>query len=269
MMATREEMVTALRAAHDAKDELSAHRIAGMIQQYDQAQPTSRAGIVGQALDDAARISADTMTRGYLDKILGEEDQAKTAQSRERTSDWVEAPLDVASAVATSPFRVGSMVGGGLWGAAEGAASAYGHQQGWMPEWGNIAGEAGQGALLGSGAAKVGEWLGKGWSRMRGTRVPDPTPPRPPSPTRTQMAEKLAQVGKIPREVTAPADMLLGMAHLPPIATTGSIAAKKLAPLIKPAEPTLGAGPRMIADPKAVDAMRDMLAKIAITQGKG
>lgn len=134
--------------------------------------PNTTFGAIRQGSDDAQRVLVDSITRGFMDKgldaTIGGGQQEQTRQSRERLPGYVEAPLDITGAVISSPYRVGSAVGGGLWGAAEGAANAYGHQEGWMPEWGNIAKEAGKGAVLGSGAAKVGEWLGKGYNRVFG-----------------------------------------------------------------------------------------------------
>jgi hypothetical protein len=126
------------------------------------ASPTPE-GEVGwlTPVDDAMRIAADSMTRGYADKLGGEEAQQHTARSRERTSDWIETPIDIAASVAASPYRIGSAGVGALAGAAEGAASAYGHQEGWVPGWDVLKGAA-VGAATGGLGAKVGGWLGGG-----------------------------------------------------------------------------------------------------------
>ena len=120
--------------------------------------------------DDVTRIMADTATRGFGDKITGTGNLTDAA--RERTPGYVEAPADITAALASSPYRVGSTLAGGVAGGLEGAASAYGHQDGWIPdtgaEWGDIAKEAGKGMVLGSGAAKAGEWIGKGVNALKG-----------------------------------------------------------------------------------------------------
>lgn len=135
-------------------------------------------GRAGQSLDDSMRIIVDTATRGYFDKMLGEEEQAKTQASRERQG-WGALPIDMGTAVATSPYRIGSAVVGGGFGALEGAASTYGHQKNWIPDLQgaeDIAVGAGKGAALGGLGAKAGEWLGKGWSALTGSKVPVQAP---------------------------------------------------------------------------------------------
>ena len=129
-----------------------------------------------QGAGDAYRIIGDTATRGLADKLAGPEAQAETAAARERTPDWVEAPTDVATAVATSPYRIGGTLAGAGIGALEGAASAYGHQKDWIPSASDardiLAGGAG-GAVAGAGGAKLGQWGGDIYSRLAGRTVPN------------------------------------------------------------------------------------------------
>ena len=117
--------------------------------------------------EDLQRTVADTVSRGYLDKLRRPEAQARTAAARERMPDWVELPTDIGVAVASSPYRIGSMGVGAVAGGLEGAASAYGHQKDWIPdEQGalDIFKGAGIGTVAGAGGAKLGEWLGKGFA---------------------------------------------------------------------------------------------------------
>jgi hypothetical protein len=113
--------------------------------------------------DDVMRVAADSMTRGLLDKGLGEEDQAKTQASRERLG-WSALPVDVGASIIASPYRIGSMGIGALAGAGEGALSAYGHQKDWIPDaqgaWDILKG-AGYGAVAGGAGAGVGKKIGE------------------------------------------------------------------------------------------------------------
>ena len=115
----------------------------------------------GNSFEDLTRIAGDTVTRGYLDKLSGPEAQAGTQAARERTSDWVEAPIDIGYGIASSPWRIAGAGIGAVAGGLEGMASAYGHQKGWMPEVGNILKEGGKGAALGFGGAQLGKWVDK------------------------------------------------------------------------------------------------------------
>jgi len=132
-----------------------------------------------QTVNDVTDISGDTAFRGLGSKLYGADEQQRVQQARDRTPGYLEAPADIITAIATSPYRVGSALVGGAAGAGEGALNAYGHQPNWVPSMkdaGNIAYEASKGALLGSGAAKAGEWLGKGWNALRGGKAPYSTP---------------------------------------------------------------------------------------------
>lgn len=117
------------------------------------------------SVDDSMRVAADTITRGYLDKLLGPEEQEKTRQSRQRLPGFAEVPVDVAAGVASSPYRVGSMGAGALWGAGEGALTAYGNQDSWVPDIGNIAKEGVKGAVTGAVGKKAGDMLGGLYAR--------------------------------------------------------------------------------------------------------
>lgn len=154
------------------------------------ASPTPE-GEVGwlTPVDDAMRVAADSMTRGYADKLGGEEAQQHTERSRERLPGWVETPIDIAAAVASSPYRIGSMGVGAVAGGLEGAASAYGHQKDWIPDsegWGDIAKGAGIGVVAGAGGAKLGEWLGGG----KAARDAEAVAP-PPSATQVANVDKI------------------------------------------------------------------------------
>ena len=219
----------------------------------------------GQSLDDSMRTIVDTVSRGYVDKWLGPEEQAKTAAARERLG-WGGTALDVGSAVASSPYRVGSMAGGALAGGIEGAASAYGHQEGWVPGWDVLKG-AGTGAAFGAGGAKIGEWIGRGLDKA----IPDYVPSNPPPVQAATAAPQLGRVGSavqsfgsLPRSTTIPIDAVLSMLHMPPVVTGASTVAEQAGKLFKPQLPP-GARP---PEPAAAAAARDMLAKMMIGYGR-
>lgn len=110
-------------------------------------------------VDDTIRTIADTATRGYADKAMGAEEQQHTARSRERLPDYVEMPLDIATGVLTSPFRAASAGYGALTGGIEGAADAYGHQEGWVPDAGGVK-DILKGGAIGAGVGGVTGGLG-------------------------------------------------------------------------------------------------------------
>lgn len=216
-------------------------------------------------VDDVMRIAADSMTRGYADKLMGPQEQQHTQRARERTPDWVEAPTDIASAVIASPYRVGSTAAGGLWGGLEGMASAYGHQQDWTPDVGNILWEGGKGALAGAGGAELGKWVGRGWNRM----FPEAPVQGPSLP---QAEPQLSKVGKVvhaaaeqPLSTTVPIDVALHTFGLPPLASGGAKAAKVAAPLFKPTAPATGP---VQPESQAAAALRDYFAKMLAGYGR-
>lgn len=264
-MATRAEIMEALRAADAAGDHEGAARLAAM---YDAAPSDTPEGEVGwlTPVDDAFRVAADTMSRGYLDKLLGEEAQAHTARSRERLSDWVETPTEIASAVVSSPYRVGSTAAGGLFGALEGAATAYGNQKDWTPDVSNIAYEAGKGALLGSGAAKAGEIIGKGFSKIA-PEAPVQGPSLPPSdPKLSRVGTAVHAVAKQPLSTTVPIDVGLNAVGLPPVVSGTARAARVARPFFKP-QSQPGAAP-IQPEPEAAAALRDLFAKMSAGYGR-
>lgn len=233
----------------------------------------------GQSLDDSMRLIADTASRGYLDKWLGPEEQAKTAAARERQG-WGGTAVDVGSAVATSPYRVGSAAAGALAGGLEGAISAYGHQEGWVPGLDVLEG-AGTGAVFGAGGAKAGEWAGRGWNRLFGeapppaaTALPEPsygpTRPAPSSPVAAveprlgRVGSAVQKFGSLPRSTTVPIDAALALMHMPPVVTGASSAAEQVGKLFKPQLPPAARPP----EPAAAAAARDMLAKMMIGYGR-
>jgi hypothetical protein len=271
-MATRSEMLAALRAAHNAGDETAARRLATMVQSYDAQQPTSTLGKGFQTADDAFRIAADSMTRGAADKLLDAtplygNEQEKTLQSRDRMPGWAEMPIDVGSAVIASPYRIGSMAAGAGWGALEGAGSTYMHQPNWIPSSDEavdiLKGGAG-GAVAGAGGAKLGQWGGDIYSKLAGKTVANP-----------QAGEKTV-LGKVadfvePMALRQKRSLPLwkrvvteaGLAHLgvPPAVTTGG------ASLLN----WLGKGSvkgATMVDPTAGAASRDALAKMMIGLSK-
>lgn len=263
-MATQAEILQALRAADAAGDKEGAARLAAMYEAA--ATPEGEVGLL-TPVDDAMRVAADTISRGYLDKLLGEEAQQHTARSRERLSDWVEAPVEVASAVASTPYRVGSTAAGGLIGALEGGISAYGNQKDWTPDVGNIAYESGKGALLGSGAAKAGEWLGKGWNKMF-PEAPVQGPSTAPSdPKLSRIGTAVHTAAKQPLSTTVPIDFALNSVGIPPVATAGARTAKKVvAPWFKP-KVTPGAGP-IQPEPEAAATLRDYFSRMLAGYGR-
>jgi hypothetical protein len=138
-----------------------------------------------QPVDDLLRTGIDTGSRGYYDKFAlsgvvprmfgyqdssGPQEQAETAAARERMPDWVEIPSDIAVSIGTSPYRVAGAAWGGLAGGLEGAASAYGHQEGWVPG-GDVLKGTGTGALFGAGGAKLGEKIGDWWSTRQSAKA--------------------------------------------------------------------------------------------------
>lgn len=153
-MPTREELLTKLRNAHNAGDTHAAKRFAEMIrtQEVEQSKATGL-GAPLQAADDMMRIGADAVTRGYLDKWLGPEERAKTEMARQRAG-WAGTAMDTVMTYATLPaIKGGGMVlnalGYGAEGAAQGAASAHGHDQ--DPVSGGLAG-----GIMGLGGGAVG-----------------------------------------------------------------------------------------------------------------
>lgn len=220
--------------------------------------------------EDLQRTVGDTASRGYLDKLRGPEEQARTAAARERMPDWVETPMDVATAVATSPYRVGSTLAGAGIGAAEGAASAYGHQEDWVPDLQgavDIAKGAGLGAVAGGGGAKLGEVGNDIYSKLAKTRVPNPTAGDPNLLGKVGgAAAPLSLYGnKSWRNFPAITATEWGLTHLgiPPGVTTG--VATGLNWLGKTGLARQGAE---IANPATTDAARDALAKMLIGMSK-
>lgn len=167
-MPSRAEILKALRAADAAGDTAAAKRLAAMAQAAP-AEPVEEdygpLGLgdnfarAGQTLDDSMRLIVDTASRGYVDKWMGPEEQAKTEAARQRQG-WGGTAVDVASAVASSPYKVGSAAAGAGYGALEGAASSYAHSDSWVPDPLQIGKDALIGGATGGFGAKVGEWFG-------------------------------------------------------------------------------------------------------------
>jgi hypothetical protein len=156
--------------------------------------------------DDVTRIMADTGSRGYIDKISG--GRAQTDAARERTPYPVELASDITAAVASSPYRMGSTLAGGAFGAAEGAARSYGNQEGWVPDVPEITKDAAYGALLGGGGAALpGVW--------------------------NAAKTGLGKVGAVPKYITGAVDYLTG--GIPWL--TGTSVASKGASAIMPKVP--------------------------------
>lgn len=126
-------------------------------------------GAALQAADDMARIGVDTLTFGYLDKLLGPEERAKTQAARERAG-WAGTAMDVTTAVAATPSlaaravpaargaipTIARWLGYGGEGAAQAALSAHGHDKSTE----EIKDDALLGGILGSGGAAVGDAVG-------------------------------------------------------------------------------------------------------------
>ena len=219
--------------------------------------------------EDLQRTVADTVSRGYLDKLRGPEAQARTAAARERMPDWVELPTDIGVAVASSPYRIGSTAIGAVAGGLEGAASAYGHQKDWIPSGEDaldIAKGAGVGVVTGAGGAQLGKWVGKGWNTMF-PEAPVQGPSLPPSaPKLGKIGTAVHAVAKQPLENTVPVDVGLHMLGLPPIATGTARTARIVAPAFQPkAQP--GAAP-LQPEPEAVAALRDYFSKMLAGYGR-
>jgi hypothetical protein len=137
-----------------------------------------------QGLDDITQSAGDAVTRGWGgDDRLTEEARARTTHT----------PTDIIAGVAASPYKVGSMLAGGAFGAGEGALRSYGEQEGWAPEWGQI----GQDALIGGVAGGGGYALPGAWNAAK---------------------SGLQKTGAIPKLVTGGIDMLLGA----PVTTVAS-----------------------------------------------
>jgi len=257
-MATRQEIMAALRKADAAGDAAGAKRLVAMLDAVPPEDPANDQGFLQQmfdvrnaetgesylygntpnptGFDDVTRIMADTATRGYGDKtagviprVLGYGEEAPggaralTDAARERTPLPVELASDITAAVASSPYRMGSTLAGGAFGAAEGAARSYGNQEGWVPDVPEITKDAAYGAMLGAG----GQALPVAWNAAK------------------------TGLGKVsgPNLTSAAIDFLTtGMPWL----TGGRVAAKGLSKL-----PGLPAG----------DVSRDLLSKALISQG--
>jgi hypothetical protein len=226
--------------------------------------PNTLLGPLYGAVDDVTGIAQDALTRGFGDKLFGPGAQADTQAARERTGGLTEAAADITGAVAGSPYRVGSLGAGALAGGLEGAASAYGHQEGWVPGWDVLKG-AGEGAAFGAGGAKIGEWAGRGWNRMFGETPPVPVPTGPPPvPQMGRVGSAVQSFGSLPRSTTVPIDAALAMMHMPPVVTGASSAAEQVGKLFKPQLPPAARPP----EPAAAAAARDMLAKMMIGYGR-
>jgi hypothetical protein len=265
-VATLGEIEDAIRVADKAGRKSDVVALAKERERLLAEQPTSTIGKGFQTVDDLFRISADTMTRGGLDKVLDTtpfygSEQEKTRASRERVSDWVEAPLDVASAVIASPYRIGSTLAGAGFGGLEGAVSTYMHQPNWVPslsEAGDIATGAGTGALAGAGGAKLGEWGGKAYSKLAGRDVPNTAPPG----VLSKVGTAVEPAAKMSLPTVAAAEYLMSHAGLPGVVTGIKTGAKALNWLGN----TRFANPQTMSDPATVGVARDALAKLLISR---
>lgn len=189
-MATRAEIMQAIRAADAAGDVEAAKRLTAM---HDATPTDDRLqGYTPQFMQDFQSIASDAMTRGF-----GTADNPNTQAARDRQPGYVEAPAGIFGAVVGSPYRVGSKLAGMAWGAGEGALSEYGHQENWIPgteEWKDI-GEAGvKGAGLGWLGAKVGEYFG-GAKAAKDAKANQPYPTDESLRTAVDEADRLAPGG--------------------------------------------------------------------------
>jgi hypothetical protein len=130
--------------------------------QNGQPQGNDKPGVIGgmvQTADDYIRVIADSATRGFLDKALGGDEQAKTRMARQRIGWGGSTAADIGGYLMTSPYKVASSGVGALIGGAEGLASAYGHQKNWVPtslsDFGNLA----TGTAVGAATGAVAPWL--------------------------------------------------------------------------------------------------------------
>lgn len=159
-----------------------------------------------QTVDDLTQSAGDVVTRGW-----GSNDKL-TEEARGRTG-LMHLPTDIAAGVAASPYMVGGPLTGAAFGAGEGALRSYGNQEGWTPEWGNIANDAKTGALLGAG----GYALPGAWNAVKGG---------------------LKKAGDIPKITTGVLDYLFAGAPVLTGASTGAKVASKVMPGLPTGEVT-------------------------------
>jgi hypothetical protein len=227
--------------------------------EYDAKPWYAKAGI---AADDIMRIGAEGMTRGGLDKVLGPEEQAKTQAAHERAG-LAGDVAQIGGALVASPYRVGSTIGGAAWGGLEGAASAYGHQKGWIPDeqgWWDIGEGAVTGSGLGAAGAKIGDLAGWGWSKLTGGHVPNPQAGAPNVIGKFGKAvEPWSIFGTKPYRTLptiAASEYLLSKLNVPPGAVTGAATSLNLL-----SKMPLGQQSATMANPTVVAPWRDTFAK--------
>jgi hypothetical protein len=159
----------------------------------------------------------------------------------------------------------------GAEGAVKGGVNAYGH--------GGSAEDIAEGAVLGGGSGALGGAFAAPFSKWwsGGTRAAPPPPaPRtlqevfqpapPPSAPTSKVANAVESWGNAPKLTTMAADTGLAALGLPPLATTTSTWAQTLAPAVKNYL-TKGADGRLLVNPQAAQAAREVLARLAIGSG--
>jgi hypothetical protein len=209
--------------------------------------------------NDLTTASMDAATRGWGSKLFGQATQDETQREINRLPAAAAVPAEAVTALATSPYRVGSTGVGALAGGLEGAASAYGHQPNWVPDIQgglDIAKGAIAGTVAGAGGAKTGEWLGN-----LGGRVPNPAAGQPNLLGRIgQHAEPLSLygTGALKRAPLAlGADYLLTHLGVPPGVTSGGATALNALGRTRLAQQGATMGNPTVAAPT-----RDALAKM-------
>lgn len=132
-----------------------------------------------QGLNAATRVATDAPTFGLMDKVFGQQAQADTAGAYKQMGGW-SIPLSLAGSLATggpelkaasaigevaAPYVgkwAGGVLGSGAVGAGTAAAGAYGHEQGWTPDAGDIGKAAAIGGALGAAGGTLGGVTGVG-----------------------------------------------------------------------------------------------------------
>lgn len=134
-----------------------------------------------QGLDAATRVATDAPTFGLMDKLFGSKAQADTAAAHKALGGW-DLPVSLAGSMVTglpelkAASAIGealpAFLGGGKWaggvlgsgavGAGTSALGAYGHEQGWSPDAGDIGTASAIGGGLGAGGGMFGGVVGRG-----------------------------------------------------------------------------------------------------------
>lgn len=160
-----------------ANKDLAAHRQELMNTQAQQEfKDASVPGKIGTAVNDVARVGADSLTFGFLDRMLGGDEAMKTKSARSRMG-GADIPLDIATmgmALPTAVPKIIAKMGGGpvartltgttaagVEGGVVGGLDAAGHER-------DTGSGVVTGILGGAGAQQIAPLINKGWKAFRG-----------------------------------------------------------------------------------------------------